>query len=45
VDDVVLLKESQKNLKNVFLKLEKTAVKVRLQSNEGKTAYISVSRR
>lgn len=40
-----LFKESQENLKNLFLKLEKTAAKVGLQCNERKTAYMFVSKR
>jgi len=44
-DDAVLLEESQESLKNLFLKLEKIAAKVRLQCKEGKTAYMFVGRR
>ena len=44
-NDVVLLKYSHEKLKNLFLKLKKTAVKVGLQCNEGRTAYMFVSRR
>ncbi|KAL4092204.1 hypothetical protein QTP88_026743 [Uroleucon formosanum] len=45
MDDVVLLREYQERPKNIFLKLEKAAAKVGLQSNEGKTAYMCVDRR
>jgi hypothetical protein len=44
-DDVVLLRESQESLKNIFFKLEKAAAKVVLQCNEGKTSYMCVDRR
>jgi len=44
-DDVMLLERLQGKLKDMFLKLKKSAANIRLQCNEKKTAYMMVKRR